>query len=148
MVDHIDDASEPRGRGDIRVGVGRRRRWSVATKGARVGGLEPTNARARIGRPPFRERPGRALPNPEEYPACHGITFPVGSDVNALAELCCHLVTRDLSRKMRTDFGIGFAHMVDHIDDASEPRGRVDIRVGVGRPASLERRDQGASVAE
>ena len=33
MVDHIDDASEPRGRVDIRVGVGRRRRWSVATKG-------------------------------------------------------------------------------------------------------------------
>ena len=30
MVDHIDDASEPRGRVDIRVGVGRRRRWSVA----------------------------------------------------------------------------------------------------------------------
>src|ERR1700694_2093414 len=33
MVDHIVDASEPRGRMDIRVGVGRRRRWSVATKG-------------------------------------------------------------------------------------------------------------------
>ena len=33
MVDHIDDASEPRGRVDIRVGVGRRRRRSVATKG-------------------------------------------------------------------------------------------------------------------
>ena len=33
MVDHIDDASEPRGRVDIRFGVGRRRRWSVATKG-------------------------------------------------------------------------------------------------------------------
>src|SRR6185436_20576194 len=33
MVDHIDDAWEPRGRIDIRVGVGRRRRWSVATKG-------------------------------------------------------------------------------------------------------------------
>jgi transposase len=33
MVDHIVDASEPRGRVDIRVGVGRRRRWSVETKG-------------------------------------------------------------------------------------------------------------------
>ena len=33
MVDYIDDAWEPRGRIDIRVGVGRRRRWSVATKG-------------------------------------------------------------------------------------------------------------------
>jgi transposase len=32
MVDHIVDASEPRGRVDIRVGVGRRR-WSVETKG-------------------------------------------------------------------------------------------------------------------
>ena len=26
------------------------------------------NARSRDGRPPFWERPGRALPNPEEYP--------------------------------------------------------------------------------
>ena len=33
MVDHIVDASEPRGRVDIRVGVGRRRRWSVEAKG-------------------------------------------------------------------------------------------------------------------
>lgn len=33
MVDHIVDASEPRGRIDIRVGVGRRRRWSVEAKG-------------------------------------------------------------------------------------------------------------------
>src|SRR5258708_32698948 len=33
MVDHLDDASEARGRVDIGVGVGRRRRWSVATKG-------------------------------------------------------------------------------------------------------------------
>ena len=33
MVDHIDDAWEPRGRVDIRVGVGRRRRWSVEAKG-------------------------------------------------------------------------------------------------------------------
>jgi len=33
MVDHIDDASEPRGRVDIRVGVGRGRRWSVEAKG-------------------------------------------------------------------------------------------------------------------
>jgi transposase len=33
MVDHIVDASEPRGRVDIRVGVERRRRWSVETKG-------------------------------------------------------------------------------------------------------------------
>ena len=33
MVDHIVDASAPRGRVDIRVGVGRRRRWSVEAKG-------------------------------------------------------------------------------------------------------------------
>jgi transposase len=33
MVDHIIDASEPRGRVDIRVGVGRRRRWSFEAKG-------------------------------------------------------------------------------------------------------------------
>jgi transposase len=33
MVDHIVEASEPRGRVDIRVGVGRRRRWSVEAKG-------------------------------------------------------------------------------------------------------------------
>jgi len=33
MVEHIVDASEPRGRVDIRVGVGRRRRWNVETKG-------------------------------------------------------------------------------------------------------------------
>jgi transposase len=33
MVDHIDDAFEPRGRVDIRVGVGRRRRWSDEAKG-------------------------------------------------------------------------------------------------------------------
>jgi hypothetical protein len=28
MVDHIVDMSEPRGRVEIQVGVGRRRRWS------------------------------------------------------------------------------------------------------------------------
>src|SRR5215218_4058289 len=33
MVDHIVDALEPRGRVDIRVGVGRQRRWSVEAKG-------------------------------------------------------------------------------------------------------------------
>ena len=33
MVDHIVDASEPRGRMDIRVGVGRRRCWSDDAKG-------------------------------------------------------------------------------------------------------------------
>lgn len=33
MVDHIVDASAPRGRVDIRVGVGCRRRWSVEAKG-------------------------------------------------------------------------------------------------------------------
>jgi transposase len=32
MVEHIVDASEPRGRVDIRVGVGRRRRWSGEAK--------------------------------------------------------------------------------------------------------------------
>jgi transposase len=32
-VDHIVDAFELRGRVDIRVGVGRRRRWSDETKG-------------------------------------------------------------------------------------------------------------------
>ena len=33
MVDEIVDASEPRGRVDIRVGVGGRRRWSGEAKG-------------------------------------------------------------------------------------------------------------------
>jgi transposase len=33
MVDHIVDASERRGRVDIRTGVGRRRRWSDEAKG-------------------------------------------------------------------------------------------------------------------
>src|SRR5260370_25663951 len=33
MVEHIVDASEPRGRVVIRVGVGRRRRWSGEAKG-------------------------------------------------------------------------------------------------------------------
>jgi transposase len=33
MVDHIVDASGPRGRVEIRSGVGRRRRWSDAEKG-------------------------------------------------------------------------------------------------------------------
>ncbi|AND87675.1 bll2139 [Bradyrhizobium diazoefficiens USDA 110] len=33
MVDHIVDASEPRGRVDIQVGAGRRRRWSAVVKG-------------------------------------------------------------------------------------------------------------------
>ena len=33
MVDHIIDASDVRRRVDIRVGVGRRRRWSNETKG-------------------------------------------------------------------------------------------------------------------
>src|SRR5262249_61819395 len=33
MVEHIVDASEARGRVDIRVGVGRRRRWSGEAKG-------------------------------------------------------------------------------------------------------------------
>jgi len=33
MVDHIVDASERRGRVDVRIGVGRRRRWSDEAKG-------------------------------------------------------------------------------------------------------------------
>jgi transposase len=33
MVDHIVDASERRGRIDIRTGIGRRRRWSDEAKG-------------------------------------------------------------------------------------------------------------------
>ena len=33
MVDHIVDASGPRGRVDIQVGLGRRRRWSEDIKG-------------------------------------------------------------------------------------------------------------------
>ena len=43
-------------------------------------------------------------------------------------ECPCYLVTRDLSRKMRTDLADRFAYMVDGIVDASDPRGRVDIR--------------------
>ncbi len=33
MVDHIVDALEPRGRVDIQIGAGRRRRWSDKAKG-------------------------------------------------------------------------------------------------------------------
>jgi transposase len=33
MVDHIVDSSEPRGRVDIQIGPGRRRRWSDEIKG-------------------------------------------------------------------------------------------------------------------
>ena len=33
MVDHLVDASGPRGRVDIQIGVGRRRRWSDEAKG-------------------------------------------------------------------------------------------------------------------
>lgn len=33
MVNHIVDTSRPRGRVEIQVGVGRRRRWSAAVKG-------------------------------------------------------------------------------------------------------------------
>ena len=33
MVDHLVDISGPRGRVDIQVGVGRRRRWSDEAKG-------------------------------------------------------------------------------------------------------------------
>jgi transposase len=33
MVDHMVDASRPRGRIDIQVGAGRRRRWSAEAKG-------------------------------------------------------------------------------------------------------------------
>src|SRR5260221_13958820 len=36
MVDHIVDASERRGGVDIRVGVGRRRRWRAEDKGGLV----------------------------------------------------------------------------------------------------------------
>src|SRR6476659_3598395 len=36
MVDHIVDASGPRGRVEIRSGVGRRRRWSDEVKGGIV----------------------------------------------------------------------------------------------------------------
>ena len=33
MVDHLVDSYEPRGRVDIQVGAGRRRRWSDEAKG-------------------------------------------------------------------------------------------------------------------
>ena len=39
MVDHIVDASAPRGGVEIRSGVGRRRRWSDAEKGRIVAEL-------------------------------------------------------------------------------------------------------------
>jgi len=42
----------------------------------------------------------------------------------------------------------GFAHMVEHIVDASELRGRVDIRVGVGRRRRWSDEDKGRIVAE
>src|SRR6266446_3121829 len=40
MVDHIVDASERRGGVDIRVGVGRRRRWRAEDKGRIVAAAE------------------------------------------------------------------------------------------------------------
>ena len=36
MVDHIVETSGPRGRVDIQVGAGRRRRWSDESKGRMV----------------------------------------------------------------------------------------------------------------
>ena len=54
MVDHIDHPSEPRGRVDIRVGVGRRRRWSVATKGRIVAESYAPGAGGIRGRAPTR----------------------------------------------------------------------------------------------
>jgi transposase len=44
MVDHVVDASELRGRVDIRVGVGRRRRWSNEAKGRIVAESYATGA--------------------------------------------------------------------------------------------------------
>jgi transposase len=44
MVNHIVDTSRPRGRVEIQVGVGRRRRWSAAVKGRIVGESFETGA--------------------------------------------------------------------------------------------------------
>src|ERR1700674_1505885 len=49
---------------------------------------------------------------------------------------------------MRTDLGDRFASMVDHIVDASERRGRVDIRTGVGRRRRWSDEAKGRAVAE
>lgn len=49
---------------------------------------------------------------------------------------------------MRTDLADRFAYMVDSIVDASEPRGRVDIRVGVGGRRRWSGEAKGRIVAE
>jgi len=59
-----------------------------------------------------------------------------------------HLVTRDVSLKMRPPWTEGFAYMVDPIVDTSERRGGVDIRVGVGRRRRWRSADKGRIVAE
>src|SRR6266536_2019014 len=49
---------------------------------------------------------------------------------------------------MRPSHTDGFAYMVDHIVDASEPRGRVDIQVGPGRRRRWNDEAKGRIVAE
>jgi hypothetical protein len=70
---HLDDE----GALDLIPGLGARGPVITAIKAKRVecfakfcARRQPwtENARSRDGRPPFWERPGRALPNPEEYP--------------------------------------------------------------------------------
>jgi transposase len=51
MVDHIVDSSEPRGRVDIQVGPGRRRRWNDEVKGRIVAeSFEPGAVASEVAR--------------------------------------------------------------------------------------------------
>jgi transposase len=59
-----------------------------------------------------------------------------------------HLVVGDLTGKMRASYTVRFAYMVDHIVDASKPRGRVDIQVGAGRRRRWSDEAKGRIVAQ
>ncbi len=49
---------------------------------------------------------------------------------------------------MRADLGGSVFNMVDHIVDGLAPRGRMDLRVGVGRRRRWSGQDKGRIVAE
>jgi transposase len=49
---------------------------------------------------------------------------------------------------MRADLADGFAYMVDHIVDASPPRGRIEVRTGIGRRRRWSEDEKGRIVAQ